>query len=113
MELSFQTESVALLFLVLFSLTVLPVKIGATVFGATNNEFKYCAISVFLGTLIAIICSKLIGGFSGLLAGYIGVSIVYSRVLGLSLSWSFLFTFGILFIQVATVQALTRFGIFT
>jgi len=113
MELSFQTESVALFFLVLFLLTVLPVKIGATVFGAENNEFKYCAISVFIGTLLAVVCSKLIGGLSGLLASYIAVSFVYSRVLGLSLLWSFLFTFGVFLIQVAIAQALTRFGIFT
>jgi uncharacterized membrane protein YdjX (TVP38/TMEM64 family) len=116
MDFSFITESLAstaYFFLVLLLLTVLPVKIGATIFGATNNEFKYCAISVFLGTLFSIMCLTLIGGEGGLLAGYIAVSIVYSRVLGLSLMWSFLFTFGIFLIQMAMVQALSKFAGFT
>lgn len=55
----------------------------------------------------------LIGDFLGLMASYIAVSIVYSRVLGISIMWSFLFTFGVFFIQVGVVQALTKFGIFT
>lgn len=113
MDLNFQTVSMVLFFLVLFSLTILPVKIGATIFGATNNELKLCAISVFIGTFLSMVCLMLIGGFLGLMASYIAVSIVYSRVLGISIMWSFLFTFGVFFIQVGVVQALTKFGIFT
>jgi len=113
MELNFSTDSYLLFFAAIFAITILPVKIGATVFGAENNEFKNCVIAVFLGTTLALLCGKLIGGFIGLVVAFIAVSTVYSKILGLSFSWSFLFTIGVIFIQIGIMQALTKFGMFT
>ncbi|OBT10420.1 hypothetical protein A9267_05960 [Shewanella sp. UCD-FRSSP16_17] len=99
--------------LILMLFTVIPVKIGAELFGASNKELKYCVLAVFIGTVLSTICALVIGDLLGLFIAYCVVSMVYSRVFLFSFGTAFVFTFVVFMIQVGLVQMMADIGIFT
>jgi len=108
MSYNFSSDSTLLAGLVLMVITILPVKLGAVLFHAGNSNLINCIISVVAGTIGTFICFSILDGFLALLSAYIVVSLIYWKVLQLSFSWSFIFTFGVLGIQVAIFQALIK-----
>ena len=112
MDINFSSDSSLLIVLVLMVITILPVKLGAALFNAGNSKLINCAISVVAGTIATVVSFSIFDGFFALLFAYIGVSMIYWKVLQLSFVWSFLFTFGVLGIQITIFQALGRMAIF-
>ena len=98
-------------FLILIFFTIIPVKIGAEIFGAGNKEVKSCILAIVIGTALSFLSTTLIGGFLGFLASYVLVSVVYSKVLLFSFAGGLAFTLGVLLIQISITQALIDFGI--
>ncbi len=113
MNYSFSSDSTLLLGLVLMVLTILPVKMAAVFFHAGNSNLINCIISVVAGTIGTFICFTILDGFLALLSAYIVVSLVYWKALQLSFSWSFIFTFGVLAIQIAIFQVLIKTAAFS
>ena len=114
MDINFTSDSALAQFAgiaALVLLTVIPVKISATIFNAPNSKLSSCAIAVVLGTVAAIACIAIIQGFIGLVAAYVVVSAIYWKTLQISFVWSFLFTFGVLFVQIGILQALSKLAI--
>ena len=113
MEINFLTTSWLVATLVLMAITTIPVKIGAELFDAPNKDIKYCALAVVLGTISAVILFKLLGGFLGLVASFIAISVIYYLILQISFAWSFTFTLMVIILQSASVKLLKDIGIFT
>ncbi|MCE0558703.1 hypothetical protein [Motilimonas sp. E26] len=97
--------------LILMLVTVVPVKIGAELFGAENKGFKFCILAVIVGTILSFASVSLIGGFLGLVIAYILVSLVYSKIFLFSFGGGLAFTLGVFVIQIGVAQALTDFGL--
>jgi hypothetical protein len=93
------------------TLTTIPVKIGADIFGALNNKLKHCAIAVALGTAVAILLLNFVGGFLAIVLSFVAISIIYWQVLQISFIWSPIFTIFVLLLQFAMIQGLGKLGI--
>ena len=113
MSFNFSTDSWLLASLVITAITTLPVKLGADLFGALNKEYKYCVLTVVLGTIAAMLCFEFIGGFFGFVASFISISLIYWQILQISFSWSFIFTIIVMIIQFTIIEVLIKIGIFT
>lgn len=97
--------------IILILITVVPVKIGAELFGADNKGFKFCILAAVVGTILASISASLIGGLIGLIVSYIVVSIVYSKIFQFSFGGSLGFTLAVFVIQIGVVQGLNDLGL--
>lgn len=106
----FSTDSWWVITLVLMLFTTIPVKIGAELFRARNKDMAHCALAVVLGTIVAVLLVRYVGGLSSFTLMYIAMSIIYWLILRLSLVWSFVFTLSVILIQFAMVQALAKLG---
>ena len=111
MDVNFSTDSWWIITLILMLFTTIPVKIGATLFNAPNKKLIHCALAVALGTISAVLCMQFIGGFTGLFATFIAISIIYWYILQISFASSFAFTIVVLIIQFALIHGLGQFGL--
>ena len=98
--------------LILMLLTVIPVKIGAELFGAENKGLQYCFLVVVIGTILSLTSFALIGGLIGLIVAYVVVSFVYSKVFQLSFYGGLAFTLAVFIIQIGVTQGLTDLGVY-
>lgn len=97
--------------IILILITVVPVKIGAEVFGAENKGFKFCILAVIVWTILSFASINLIGGLIGVITAYILVSLVYSKIFLFSFGGALAFTLGVFLIQVGVTQGLTELGL--
>ena len=97
--------------LILMLITVVPVKIGAEVFGAENKGFKFCILAVIVGTVLSFASVSMIGGLAALIIAYILVSVVYSKIFLFSFGGGLAFTLGVFLIQIGITQGLTELGL--
>ena len=110
-NINFSTESMLVMTIVLMVITTIPVKIGASIVGASNTSMKASALAVFLGILATALCFTTLSGFTSLLVAYVAISIVYWLVLKPSFIASFGLTLLVFLIQLAAIQGLVNFGI--
>ncbi len=110
MELSYSTDSFIVASIILTLITIVPVKIGASFVGAANTSFGASAIAVVLGLIGAFTVFNMLDGLTSIVAAYITISIIYWLVLKPSLIASFGLTVLVMFIQLAIVQGLVKFG---
>ena len=96
---------------ILMLITVVPVKIGAEIFGAENKGFKFCILAVIVGTVLSFASVSMIGGLAGLIIAYILVSVVYSKIFLFSFGGGLAFTLGVFLIQIGITQGLTELGL--
>lgn len=111
MGVNFSTNSWWVATLVIMVLTTIPVKIGASMFGALNKDMKHCALAVVLGTASALLIVNFIGGFLALVLTFIAISLIYWKILQISFGWSFIFTLVVMLIQFAMIQGLGEIGV--
>ena len=111
MEVNFSTNSWWIITLIIMTFTTIPVKIGASIFNAPNKKLIHCALAVALGTISAVLSLHFIGGFTGLFATFIAISIIYWYILQISFAWSFVFTIFVLVIQFALIHGLGQLGL--
>jgi len=97
--------------LILMLITVVPVKIGAEIFGAENKGFKFCILAVIVGTVLSFASVSMVGGLAGLIIAYILVSVVYSKIFLFSFGGGLAFTLGVFLIQIGVTQGLTELGL--
>lgn len=93
--------SMPIFMLVLFALTIFPVKMGADLFGAPNNAIKHCAITVLLQMAAVVFVLVIAKGFFAAVFMFVAVSMIYWQVLKVSFISSFAFTVFIFLIQIA------------
>jgi hypothetical protein len=98
--------------LILMATTTIPVKIGASLVGASNTSMKSSALAVLLGIVATALCFTLLSGLTSLLAAYAAISIAYWLVLKPSFIGSFGLTFLVFLIQLAVIQGLVNLGRF-
>ena len=103
---SLSTNSLLITFGVLFLVTVIPVKLGASFFGAANQSIGYAAIASAIGLISGVLIIKLVSGFPSVIAAYVLMSLIYLFVLKPSLAGAFGLTFVVLILQAAIVQGL-------
>ncbi|MCP4323561.1 MAG: hypothetical protein GY787_17260 [Alteromonadales bacterium] len=97
--------------LILMLITVVPVKIGAELFGAENKGVKFCILAVIVGTILSLASVSMIGGVVGLIIAYVLVSVVYSKIFLFSFGGGLAFTLGVFLIQIGITQGLTELGL--
>jgi len=97
--------------LILGLITVVPIRIGAELFGAGNKNLTSCVIATVLGTALGLLSMNILGGLPGIIIAFILMSLTYSKVFQLSFSTSLKFTFVIIIIQIGCTQALVDFGL--
>ena len=96
--------------IILMVITTIPVKIGASIVGASYQSMKASALAVFLGIVATALCFTVLSGLTSLLAAYVAISVVYWLVLKPSFIASFGLTFLVFLIQLAVIQGLVNFG---
>ncbi len=94
--------------LILFALTILPIKMGADLFGAPNNAIKHCAITLLLQMAAVIFILIIAKGFSAVALIFVTVSMIYWQVLKVSFISSFAFTVFIFLIQIAMFSFIAK-----
>jgi len=109
-NLNFSTESMLVMTIILMVITTIPVKIGASIVGASYQSMKASALAVFLGIVATALCFTVLSGLTSLLAAYVAISVVYWLVLKPSFIASFGLTFLVFLIQLAVIQGLVNFG---
>lgn len=100
--------SMPLSLLILFILTIFPVKMGADLFGAENNAVKRCIIAMLLQMLAVIFLIATTSGFLAFVLIYTVVSMIYWQVLKISFLCSFAFTVFVLVVQFALLHLLSK-----
>lgn len=110
-NISFSTESMLVMTIILMVITTIPVKIGASIIGASYTSMKASALAVFLGIVATALCFTALSGLTSLLATYVAISVVYWLVLKPSFIASFGLTFLVFLIQLAVIQGLVNFDI--
>ena len=108
----FSIQSWLIMTLILMVTMTIPVKIGASIVGASHTSMNASALAVFLGLVATALCFTVFSGFTSLLASYAAISIVYWLVLKPSFIASFGLTFLVFLIQLVVIQGLVTFGIF-
>jgi len=111
MELFIPTESWLLASVVIILITTFPVKIGATLIGATNTSITSCGISVLLGIASTMVIANNFEGFIALLLVFTSMSIIYWLMLKPSFLASFFLTILVILIQMAVIQGIAKLGI--
>ena len=111
MEVDFSTDSLLIAAAVLILVTIIPVKISAGFFGASNNSIGACVIAVVLGTVSAVAALNMFNGFSALILAFVAVSIVYWLILKTSFFASFGLTILVVLTQFGVIQALGNLGV--
>lgn len=108
MNITFNIISMPIAVLIMLSLTIIPVKIGADLFGAPNNAIKHCVISVLLQMVAVIFLFIIAKGFLMVVFMFVAVSMIYWQVLKISFVSSFVFTMFIFIIQISLMQFLSK-----
>lgn len=108
MDIILNLLSMPLSMLILFALTILPIKMGADLLGAPNNAIKHCAITVLLQMAAVIFILIIAKGFSAAALIFVAVSMIYWQVLKVSFISSFAFTVFIFLIQIAMFSFIAK-----
>ena len=95
---------------ILALVTVVPVKIGAELFGAANKSLMFCIIATIAGTVLSLASINYIGGLSGIFIAFISMTLTYSKIFKLPFFTSLKLTFVIIIVQVGCIQALVNLG---
>ena len=98
---SFSSNSLFVVLTILFLVTVVPVKLGASFVGAMNQSFGHAALASAAGLLAGILIFKLLGGFPSVIVAYVIVSLVYWFVLKPTLGGAFGLTLVVIILQAA------------
>jgi hypothetical protein len=109
---NFSTDSWLIITIVLMLITTIPVKLGASILGASYTSMKSSALAVFFGIIAAVACFNLLDGFTSFIVAYAAISIIYWLILKPSFIASFGLTFLVFIIQIGTIQGLVQFGMF-
>lgn len=109
MDIILNLLSMPISILILFALTIFPVKMGADLFGAPNNAIKHCAITVLLQMAAVVFILIIAKGFSAAALMFAAMSMIYWQVLKVSFISSFAFTVFIFLIQIAMLAFIVRF----
>lgn len=104
----FDLLSMPISMLILFALTIFPIKMGADLFGAPNNAIKHCAITLLLQMAAVIFILIIAKGFSAAALMFVAVSMIYWQVLKVSFISSFAFTVFIFLIQIAMLAFIAK-----
>ncbi len=108
---SLSTDSIIVTLGVVFLITVVPVKLGASFVGAMNNSFVAATIAAAFGLGIGAMVLAIFGGFTGVILAYVAVSVAYWVILKPTLGGAFGLTLVIIILQAAILQGLlTTFG---
>ncbi len=108
-ELSLTSFIIALV--VLIPVSVVPVRIGASLLKVENKSYKNCCIAVVAGTLLASASMVIIGGVWGVLLAYAFVAFVYSKIFSFSVGLGFTFALSVFAIQFGLLQGLDKLGL--
>lgn len=108
MDIILNLLSMPLPILILFALTILPIKMGADLLGAPNNAIKHCAITVLLQMAAVIFILIIAKGFSAVALIFVTVSMISWQVLKVSFISSFAFTVFIFLIQIAMLSFIAK-----
>jgi len=111
MELFIPTESWLLASVVIILITTFPVKIGATLIGASNTSMASCGISVLLGVASTFVIFNYFEGFAALILVFFSMSIIYWLILKPSFVASFFLPILVILIQLAVMQGMAKLGI--
>jgi hypothetical protein len=108
MDIILNLLSMPISMLILFALTILPIKMGADLLGAPNNAIKHCAITLLLQMAAVIFILIIAKGFSAAALMFVAVSMIYWQVLKVSFISSFAFTIFIFLIQIAMLAFIAK-----
>lgn len=104
----FDLLSMPIFMLILFGLTIFPVKMGADLLGAPNTAIKHCVITVLLQIAAVVFILIIAKGFWAAALMFAAVSMIYWQVLKVSFISSFAFTVFIFLIQIAMFEFIAK-----
>ncbi|KZN31405.1 MULTISPECIES: hypothetical protein [Pseudoalteromonas] len=111
MELNYQIESAFLVISLLFVLTLAPAKATVRFIGADYGSIMRCALAVFIATITTLYALSTLNSPLSLSLSFVWLVFLFNRILGLSKSWSSIFTIWLVLIQLAVLHTLSRYGI--
>ncbi|MBQ4814346.1 hypothetical protein J8M20_23480 [Pseudoalteromonas luteoviolacea] len=112
MDLMYQKDSTLALASLLFLITLIPTKITVRFIGADYGSIARCAVVVLIATVTVLFSLQAIKSFASMAFVFIWLMFVFNRTLGLSKSWSGIFTVWMGLIQLAALQGLQQFGFY-
>ncbi|KZN45158.1 hypothetical protein [Pseudoalteromonas luteoviolacea] len=110
MELIHHKDSTLVLVLLLFIVTLLPAKLTIRFIDPDYGSFTRCAVTVLIITITILFSLQALESLISITLVFLWIMFVCNRTLGLSKSWSWIFTLWLGLIQLAALHGLQQVG---
>lgn len=111
MDLNYPIESAFLVLSLLFAITLIPAKVTIQFIGADYSNILRCALAVFIATITTLYAISAVDHLMGVILSFTWLVFIFNRILGMSKSWSSLFTIWLVLIQLAVLHGLGEYGL--
>ncbi|KZN60580.1 hypothetical protein N473_24140 [Pseudoalteromonas luteoviolacea CPMOR-1] len=111
MDLNYPIESAFLVLSLLFAITLIPAKVTIQFIGADYSNILRCALAVFIATITTLYAISAVDHLMGVILSFTWLVFIFNRILGMSKSWSSLFTIWLVLMQLAVLHGLAQYGL--